>query len=99
MAATIIRTPQLFATVMLEWQDERGRYHEAEVEVDYTYDGETLKIGKLHIVGNTDSMDDDDLDNQVWEGVEAVCDEAYAEWLAEYGEWLSDQAQDRRDAA
>lgn len=97
MAATN-PTAKLSTTVNVYWCDRHWE-RDAEVEVDYTYDGETIKIGKLHIVGNTDSMDDDDLDNQVWEGVEAVCDEAYAEWLAEYGEWLSDQAQDRRDAA
>ena len=92
------RVAKLSTAVNVYWCDRHWE-RDAEVEVDYTYDGETIKIGKLHIVGNTDSMDDDDLDNQVWEGVEAVCDEAYAEWLAEYGEWLSDQAQDRRDAA
>lgn len=90
-------TANLSTTVNVYWCD-RNRDLDAEVEVDYTFDGETIRITKQHIVGNTDSMDDDDLDNQVREGVEAVCDEAYAEWLAEYGEYLRDAAEDWRAA-
>jgi len=93
------RTANLFTTVTLEWQDERGRYHDAEVEVDYTYDGEDLNIVKIEALGNTDSIDDDDFDNQVWEAVSECADEAYAEWFADYGDWLYEQAKDRRDAA
>ena len=98
MAATIIRTPQLFATVMLEWQDERGRYHEAEVEVDYTYNGEDLNIINTRPLTSTDSIGDDDFDDQVWEAVTDLADEAYAEWEADYGEYLRDAAEDRRAA-
>lgn len=98
MAATIIRTPQLFATVMLEWQDERGRYHEAEVEVDYTYNGEDLNIISTRPLTSTDSIGDDDFDDQVWEAVTDLADEAYAEWEADHGEYLRDAAEDRRAA-
>ena len=93
------RTANLFTTVTLEWQDERGRYHDAEVEVDYTYDGEDLNIVKTRPIGDTDSLDDDWYDEQVWESVSEYADEAYAEWQADYGDWLYEQAKDRRDAA
>lgn len=91
------RPANLFATVNVSWCDRHWE-RECEVEVDYTYDGEVLKIGKCSFLGNTDSADDDDLENQIWEAVEQVCDEAYAEWLADYGEYLRDAAEDRRAA-
>lgn len=91
-------TANLFTTVMLEWQDERGHYHECEVEVDYTCDGEDVNVTKLHFLGNVDSISDDEIDDQVHDAVMDIAHEAYAEWMADYGEYLSEQAADRRAA-
>lgn len=92
-------TANLFTTVMLEWQDERGREHEAEVEVDYTCDGEDVNVTKLHFLGNVDTISDDEIDEQIYDALNDTAHDAYAEWLDGYGEWLSDQAEDRRAAA
>jgi len=90
-------TAHLSTTLTVYWTD-RSHERECEVEVDYTYDGETLKIIKSQALGNTDSCDDDWYDEQLWEGVSEVCDEAYADWCADYGDYLYEQARDRRAA-
>lgn len=89
-------TANLSTSTTVYWSDERGRERECEIEIDYTFDGESIKLGKRNYLGICDSMDDDDLDNQLWEAVEEVCEEAYAEWLADYGEHLRDAAEDRK---
>lgn len=91
-------TAHLSTTVTVYWTD-RNHERDCEVEVDYTYDGETLTIKKSLALGDTDSCDDDWYDEQIWEGVGEIADEAYAEWLAEYGEYLRDADNDRKDTA
>lgn len=92
-------TAKLSTSATLEWQDERCRQHECEVEIDYTFDGEDVKITGLNWLGNSDSLDDYTADEMIHDAVMDVAPEAYAEWLAEYGEYLADLASDRGLAA
>jgi hypothetical protein len=91
------RTANLFATVSLSWLDRKGNDRDCDIEVDYTFDGETLKITKA-IAFDVDPDNIPDFDEALWDAVMEQADEAYAEDQAEYGEWLSDQAEDRRAA-
>jgi hypothetical protein len=92
------RTAHLTATVMIEWQDYRGNDRECEVEVGYTYDGDDLNIGKCNYLGSVETIGDDELDELIYEAVADLADDAYAEWQAEYGEYLRDAAEDRKAA-
>ena len=89
----------LFTTVAISYEDFRGYEREAQVEVDYTYDGETLTIVKEYYLDQPTGIGEGDFDELVYEAVEEEAPEAYAEWLADYGDWLYEQAQDRRIAA
>ena len=87
----------LFTTVILNYEDHRGYERETQVEVDYTFDGEELNIVKTHCLDDWDDSAGDFFD-LVFEAVEEEAAEAYAEWRADYGEWLYEQAQDREAA-
>lgn len=71
---------------------------EIEVEIEYTFDGEHLEV-----VDARDLTEGRELTDWEWESCEdaagEVCEKAYAEWLADYGEYLRDAADDRRVAA
>lgn len=79
-------TANLFTRIDLDWIDPRGCDRECEVEVDYTFDGETLHIVKTNPIGSVSGIGEWDFDELVWEAVNEVADEAYAEWLADYGD-------------
>ena len=87
----------LFTTVVLNYEDHRGYERETQVEVDYTFDGDELTIVKTHCL---DAWDDSagDFFDMVYEAVEEEASEAYAEYMADYGEWLYEQDMDRRAA-
>lgn len=77
----------------------RGRMErDIEVEVDYTFDGETLEVTEAR-----DLTEGRGLSSSEWDYAEeaaaADCDAAFAEWQADRGEYLRDQAEDRRMAA
>ena len=89
-------TAKLFTTVSIEWSDFRGRDCGCDVEVDYTFDGEDLRIIKTKFIGSVDTgYDGDMLDELVWEAVNDEADESYGEWLADLGDWQYEQARDR----
>lgn len=70
---------------------------EIEVEATYTFDGEEVVLTDA-----TDKTEGRELTDWEWESVsDRACecaDEDYAEWLAEYGEYLRDQSDDRKAA-
>lgn len=71
---------------------------EIEVEIDYTFDGVELDVTDAR-----DLTEGRDLTDWEWSSCEdaasAVCEQAYSEWLADYGEYLRDQREDARWAA
>ena len=88
------RTAKLSASLTICWETERGYDRDAEVEVDYTFDGEDIEISKWE--ANTDELSDDEIDDLIMEQLEDIAPEAYAEWLAELGDWQHEQARDRK---
>lgn len=88
-------TAHLFARVIIDWEDSHHRERDLEVEVDYTFDGEALRITGTTYLGIPVGISDWDLEEAIWEAVNDQADEAYAEWLADYGEYLADVAVDR----
>lgn len=89
-------TANLFTRVILTWEDSHHYERELEIEVDYTFDGDTLNITRTTFLGTPVGIGDWELDEAIWEAVSEQAPEAYAEDCAEYGEYLSDQALDRR---
>ena len=71
---------------------------EIEVEIDYTFDGTDFEITEAR-----DLTEGRELTDWEWgsceDAVAGVCDEAFAEWVADRGEYLRDAAEDRRLAA
>jgi hypothetical protein len=81
------RTAHLFTRVIVD---------EIEVEVDYDFGGTDLKITcQRALTENPAKYDTYAFDDAVWEAVCEECDEAYAEWLADLGDWQYEQASDR----
>lgn len=76
-------TAKLFARVNIEWSDWKGRSHDCDVEVDYSYDGD----GDIRILGTTDlghmNCDEHTYDALVFDKVSELADQEYAEWRAE----------------
>ena len=91
------KTAKLFTTVTIYWIDRRGALRDVDVEVDYTFDGEILSITGSRTLG-VDADDSPDFDELVWQATNERADDAYAEWQAEYGEYLRDQQIDREAA-
>ena len=81
--AVVTLTAHLFANVSLSFTDSCGHECEFDAEVDYTFDGETLNITAIKS-NALNGYDDDIAEDLIWEAVNDLCDEAYAEWLEEY---------------
>lgn len=88
----------LYTECVIGWE-HRGYDREALVEVDYTYDGEELTITKWTTSDSLNGIDDDTLLDDIYEQVERDAASEYAEWLGDYGDYLYEQALDRRDVA
>lgn len=91
-------TSNLSTTVVIYWTTHQGYERDCEVEVDYLYDGDEAQILSSTIIGSCGIADTDSFDEQLYEAVEAVAPEQYAEWLADYGEYLRDCREDARAA-
>jgi hypothetical protein len=91
------KTSKLFTTVTICWIDRRGTERDCDVEVGYTFDGEDMNVASSRAIGY-DHDDIPDFDELVWQATNKRADEAYAEWQAEYGEYLRDQQIDREAA-
>lgn len=77
----------------------RGRMErEIEVEVDYTFDGVNLDVTECRDLTEGGGLYPGEWD-YAEDAANAVCEAAYAEWMAEYGEYLRDQREDARWAA
>lgn len=88
-------TANLFTTVSICWETPAGYERDCDVEVDYTFDGEDLRIIKAKPIGTPSGVGEWEFDELVWEAVNQEADQAYAEWEAERGEYLFDLARDR----
>ncbi len=88
-------TATLFSTVNVGWVDDRGRERDCDVEVDYTFDSDELKITGTSLIGSASGIGEYEFDELVWEAVNAVADEAYGEWLADRGDYMADMRADR----
>lgn len=76
----------------------RGRMErEIEVEVTYTFDGVNLEVTDARDLTEGRELSDHEWDC-CYDEANAVCESAYSEWLADYGEYLRDAAMDRRAA-
>lgn len=90
-------TANLFTRVILTWEVSlHGREHELEVEVNYTYDGDTVKIEHQNVLGIVTGISDHDLDEMVWEAVCEGAPEAYAEYMQDYADQRADAAYEAR---
>ena len=77
----------------------RGRMErEIEVEVDYTFDGVELVVTNARDLTEGRELSDHEWDH-CDDAANAACEEAFAEWLADRGEYLRDQREDARWAA
>ena len=90
------KAPTFHTTVNIEYTDACGRDHECEVEVTYTYDGaDDLRIVKC--VGDCfNGWDESIVEDLIYDAVCDVCGEEYADWEADFGEYLNDQREDAR---
>lgn len=92
-------TADLTANLTWDWQDWRGRDHEADIEVFYSFDGEAIRSWKLNYDPGFDEAEADRLIDHI---ESEYAPEAYAEWLAEWraerGEYLRDRFMDRSAA-
>lgn len=93
------KTANLFTRVIIDWVSPGGYEREVEVEVDYTFDGDELRITKTVLLGMAIGIGEWELEEAVWEAVSDQADEAYAEWVQDYGDYLYEQAIERRAAA
>ena len=76
------RTAHLSACITWSWQSANGRDHEADVIVDYTYDGDTIRT---YTLGNADGLPERE--------EEALIDYIECEYAPQdYAEWLADCA-------
>lgn len=76
----------LTTRVNLCWSDLRGHDRETEIEVEYTFDGDDLRLGAQTVLSGT-APEADWFDDMVHDAVAEVCDEEYAEWLADFADW------------
>lgn len=84
------RTAYLSCTVYVQYQDNRGRDCGAEVEVDYTFDGDIQSephITTQRDVYGAEGISDWELDELVWEAVNERCMDDYAEWPPDRADW------------
>lgn len=77
-------TASLTANLTWNWQDWRGRDKEADLEVSYTFDGETIRNWQLNYDPGFDDAEEQRLIDHI-EGEYAP--EAYAEWLADMADY------------
>lgn len=84
-------TAHLFANVTVEFTNSYCRDVEYDAEVDYTYDGDDLRITAIKCAG-MNGYDDDIVADLVWDAINDICDEAYAEWLEDYHAARADAA-------
>lgn len=70
---------------------------EIEVEIDYTFDGENLEVTDAR-----DLTEGRELTDWEWASCEddaaTVCEQAFAEWQADYGDYLHEARLDREAA-
>lgn len=93
------RTANLSCTVTIAWQDTRGVDRDAEVEVDYTFDGDLQSepsITSQRVIDGADDLNDWELDELVWEAVNERCMDDYAEWAADEEACRADYLADLR---
>ena len=88
----MLKAPTFYLTTYLT----RGHMErEIEVDVDYTFDGHELIVTKAK-----DLTEGRELTGEEWACVEddvaRVCDEAFAEWLEDRGEYQRDCRMDAR---
>lgn len=88
-------TAHLSTTVNVCWETPRHAERDCDVEVDYTFDGDDLRITGTRFIGSVDGIGEYELDELVWEAVNEQADEAYSEWLSDRGDFLFEQARDR----
>lgn len=89
-------TAYLSTTVTICWETASHHERDCDADVDYTFDGEKLRIDKIKYVGSLPGISEDDADELVWQAVNEQADEAYGEWIADYGDFLFEQARDAR---
>lgn len=90
------KTAHLFTTVTIDYVTRAGYEREIEIEVDYETDGEDIRITKTSWLGEVIGADEYDIEEAMREAVWEQMPEAYAEWLADYGDYLYEQARDRQ---
>ena len=83
-------TATLKTTVNVCWETPRHHERDCDVEVDYTFDGDDLRIIGTRFLGSTDGIGEWELDELVWEAVSEDADQEYAEWLADRVDWIRD---------
>lgn len=87
-------TAHLCTSFDLDYTDSRGRERYTDLEVEYDFDGaDKLQITRL--CGAFSDWDEDQIYDLAYRHLDDVAPEAYAEWLADYGEHLSELALDR----
>lgn len=78
------RTAHLSTAITVYWQCSRGFDHDADVDVDYTFDGDKeLTIKSARVIGDTVGISDWDFDELVYEKTFDRAVEEYADWAEE----------------
>lgn len=85
---------ELTRFVVISWPPPRGNEGEAELDVTYTFDGETVSNVRFEAYDHY-GIDDWDFETLVTEQIEDNAHEDYAEHLADLGDYLSGMAEDR----
>ena len=84
-------TAKLSTTVIVAWEDRRGCDRDVEANVDYTFDGDDLRILSSELLGPCD-MGAWELDEAIWEATMDKAIDAYPEWLADYHDYKAPES-------
>lgn len=82
-------TATLSGTVLIAFEDRRGRDCDCEVNVDYTFDGDDLRIISSELLGPA-NISDWELDELIWEAAYDHALDSYPEWLADRADYMSE---------
>ena len=79
----------LTGTVLVAFEDRRGHDCDCEVNVDYTFDGDDLRILKSEVLGPA-NISDWEMDELIWDAAYDHALDHYPEWLAEREEFMAE---------
>ena len=88
-----MQTPTFPFEIEVDYQDTRCRDRIAACSGTYSFDGEEIKL--VSLIHDAGDWYENQVEDGVYQALEDMAHDDYAEWQAEYGEYLRDCAADR----